>query len=190
MGHFLPFLFIAMYRLLQKRNSKTPINGHLYPEKLAVFSYKEMRAPRVCIQGINTPKHGQRFIRLPFREMEFGTWPKKEVWSQAGRGLCQWKHLWRHASHCAHLLYQQSTSCISSAFVNVSEITNRITSSDRALSGINLASLNNMEGRQGGVGQNRRKLHFSMLHFIWLVLYSTELKGWIGTLSALSAHTI
>lgn len=68
MGHFLPFLFIAMYRLLQKRNSKTPINGHLYPEKRAVFSYKEMRAPRVCVQGINTPKHGQRFIRLPFRE--------------------------------------------------------------------------------------------------------------------------
>jgi len=50
-------------------------------------------------------------------------------------------------------------------------------SSDKALSGINLASLNNMEGRQGGVGQNRGKLHFSMLHFIWLVLYSTELKG-------------
>lgn len=124
------------------------------------------------------------------REMEFGTWPKKEVWSQAERGLCQWKHLWRHTSYCAHLLYQQSTSCISSAFVSVSEITNRITSSDRAFSGINLASLNNMEGRQGGVGQNRRKLHFSMLHFIWLVLYSTELKGWIGTLSALSAHTI
>ena len=191
MGNFLPFLFIAVYQLLQKRNSKTPIFGHLYPEKWAVFSFKEMRAPRVYVQGINTPKHGQRFIRLPLqREMVFGTRPKKGVWSQAETGLCQWKHLWRHASHCAHLLYWQSTSCISSAFVGVSEITNKITSSDRALSGINLASLNNMEGRQGGVGQNRGKLHFSMLHFIWLVLYSTELKGWIGTLSALSAHTI
>ena len=122
------------------------------------------------------------------REMVFGTRPKKGVWSQAERG--QWKHLWRHASHCAHLLHGQSTSCISSAFVSVSEITNKITSSDKAHSGINLASLNNMEGRQGGVGQNRGKLHFSMLHFIWLVLYSTELKGWIGTLSALSAHII
>ena len=164
MGNFLPFLFIAVYQLLQKRNSKTPIFGHLYPEKWAVFSFKEMRAPQVYVQGINTPKHGQRFIRLPLqREMVFGTRPKKGVWSQAETGLCQWKHLWRHASHCAHLLYWQSTSCISSAFVGVSEITNKITSSDRLHSTI---------WKADKVGWGRTEGSFIFLCFILFGLYS------------------
>lgn len=187
MGNFLPFLFIAVYQLLQKRNSKTPRKGHLYPEKWAVFSYKEMRA---LSRESTRPSRDSASAGFPSVRRYLAHGPKRGCGLRE-RGLCRWKHLWRLASHCAHLLHRQSTGCIASAFVSVSEITNKITSSDSALSGRNLASsLNNMEGRQGGVGQNRGKLHFSVLRFIWLVLCSTELKGWPGSLSALSAHTI
>ena len=83
MGNFLPFLFIAVYQLLQKRNSKTPRKGHLYPEKWAVFSYKEMRAlSRESTRPAGTALH-QASLRRD------GIWHKaKKGGVVSGRGAC------------------------------------------------------------------------------------------------------
>lgn len=125
-------------------------------------SLQRDEGPRVCVQR---NQHAQAWTALH----QASPSERDGIWHMAkkGGGLrpregCVSESTSEDTPHCAHLFYQQSTSCISSAFVS-SEITNRITSSDRAFSGITLASLNRRQTRWGG--QNRGSFIFLYASF-------------------------
>lgn len=113
--------------------------------------------------------------------------PKKGVWSRVGSVKVPLKTF---LTGCTPTLPQQVPAADPMPLSPLLKWQMKLQAVIRTLFSFNLASLNNMEGEQDGVGQEREGFIFLQLHFIWLVLCFMGFKRWIRTLSALSAYAV